>query len=302
MIRTAFLAILSFLTLTPRSFAAPLQVVATTPDLGSIATAVGGDRVEVSSIARPSEDPHFVDARPSFVRRLNQADVLIDGGAQLESGWLPPLLEGARNPKIATDAPGRIVGSTGIALLDVPSQLDRSMGDVHPLGNPHYLLDPLNGKVVAMTIARGFCRVDPEACAGYEERAGKFEALIDAKMSEWAALLAPASGSKVVAYHKNFDYLARRFGLEVIGYLEPKPGIPPSPSHLADLIPRMQAAHVRAILAEPNRERQNPEFVAEKTGATVLWLPIMPGEDKTTDYPSLIDYDVRQLAAVLANR
>jgi len=284
---------------TPASGADKIQVVATTPDLASIARAVGGDTVEVTALARPTEDPHFVDPKPSYILRLNKADVLIEGGATLEAGWLPPLLDGARNPRIALGAPGRVVASQGISLLEVPAALDRSMGDVHPYGNPHYLLDPVNAQTVAQTIAGALCGVDHDHCDGYEARARQFRAAIDAKLPQWQSALSGARGQKVVTYHKNFDYLARRFGLDVVDTLEPKPGIPPSPTHLAELIPKMKAQGVRLIIVEPNREQRSPEFVAEKTGARVLLLPIMPGDGEAVDYIGLIDYDVQQLQGAL---
>ena len=284
----------------PAAAADRLKVAATTADLGAIATAVGGDAAEVTTIARPTEDPHFVDAKPSFIRLLNQTDVLIEGGAALEVGWLPPLLDSARNPRIAAGAPGRIVASEAVELKDVPSRLDRSLGDVHPYGNPHYLLDPLNGRLVAGAIARGLCAADAAHCDVYTANAARLTAALDAKMPEWERALAPARGQKVVSYHKDFDYLADRFGLEVIGNLEPKPGIPPSPTHLAELGPRMQAAKVRAILVEPYRERQTPAFVADKTGAKVVVLPIMPDGNDAKDYVGLIDHDVQALAKALA--
>lgn len=278
-----------------------LRVVATTPDLAAIARAVGGDRVDVSAIARPTEDPHFVDAKPSFVRTLNDADVLVEGGAMLEAGWLPPLVDAARNPAIAPGAAAHVVASQGITLRDVPTALDRSMGDVHPLGNPHYLLDPLNAKTAAGTIAAGLCAVDAASCAQYREGAARFAAAIDAKLPEWQARLAPAKGAKVVTYHKTFDYFADRFGLQVVDNLEPKPGIPPSPTHVAELVPKMQREQVKLVLIEPNRERQTPEFIAGKTGARVVPLPIMPGGDEAADYVALIDYDVGQVADAVAS-
>jgi ABC-type Zn uptake system ZnuABC Zn-binding protein ZnuA len=287
---------------TPASAADKLRIVATTPDLASIAQAVGGDAVEVTAIARPTEDPHFVDAKPSYILLLNKADMLIEGGAALEAGWLPPLLDSARNPRIALGAPGRVVASQGISLLEVPTVADRSMGDVHPFGNPHYLLDPANAAIVAQTVADALCGVDHEHCDDYEARARQFRAAIDAKLLEWQSLLSTARGEKIVTYHKDFDYFAQRFGLDVAGTLEPKPGIPPSAAHLAALIPRMKAQNVRLIIVEPNRERQNPEFVAEKTGARVLLLPIMPGGEGTVDYIGLIDYDVRQVAGAVGAR
>ncbi len=277
-----------------------LKVVATTADLAAIAVAVGGDAAEVTILARPTEDPHFVDGKPSFIRILNQADVLIEGGATLEAGWLPPLVDSARNPRIAVGGRGRIVASDAVTLKDVPTRLDRSQGDVHPYGNPHYLLDPVNGGLVAGAIARGLCAVDGPHCDAYNANAARFTAALDAKMPEWQRALAPARGQKIVSYHKNFDYLAERFGLEVVDHLEPKPGIPPSPTHLAELVPRMQAAKVRAILIEPYRERQTPEFVAEKTGAKIVVLPIMPESRDAPDYIGFIDHDVHVLAKALA--
>jgi zinc/manganese transport system substrate-binding protein len=283
----------------PAAGADRLKVVATTADLAAIATAIGGDATEVTTIARPTEDPHFVDAKPSFIRMLNQADVLIEGGAALEAGWLPPLLDSARNPRIAVGTPGRIVASDAVELKEVPSRLDRSLGDVHPYGNPHFLLDPLNGRLVAAAIGRGLCAADGARCEAYTANAARFTAALDAKMPEWQQALAPARGPKIVSYHKNFNYLADRFGLEIVGNLEPKPGIPPSPTHLAELVPRMQAEKVRAILIEPYRERQTPDWLAEKTGAKIVVLPIMPESRDAPDYIAFIDHDVHALAKAL---
>lgn len=296
---TRIVPMLMLLAAMPAAAADKLRAVATTPDLAAIARSVGGEAVDVKALARPGEDPHFVDAKPSFIVTLNKADVLIEGGAGLEAGWLPPLLDGARNPRLALGTPGRIVASQGLALLEVPTQLDRSLGDVHPYGNPHYLLDPVMGQTVAHTIARGLCAVDGPRCADYEARATRFAADIDVRLPGWRAALAPARGQKVVTYHKNFDYFLERFDLALAGTLEPKPGIPPSPTHLTALVPRMKAAQVRAIIIEPYRDRQTPDFVAEKTGARVVVLPIMPDGADAPDYPGLIDHDVRQLAATL---
>lgn len=276
---------------------AKLAVVATTPDLAALARAVGGEDVRVEAIARPTEDPHFVDAKPSYAKLLNGAGLLIEGGAGLESGWLPPLLETARNPKLAPGAPGRVVASSGINLRDVPSQLSRAQGDVHPFGNPHYLLDPGNGGIVAGTIAAALAAVDPAHAERYRTNLERFRTALAAKVAEWDALMRPHHGLKIVTYHKNFDYLAARFGLEVFAALEPKPGIPPSPRYVAELIPRMQEAKVGLVVVEPNRERQVPDFVAAKTGARVLALPIMPGVPEAPEYLDLIDYDLKRIAA-----
>ncbi len=283
----------------PGGAADRLRVVATTADLGAITTAVGGDAVEVTVLARPTEDPHFVDAKPSFIRLLNQADALVEGGAALEAGWLPPLLDGARNARVATGAPGRIVASTGVTLREVPSQLDRSLGDVHPFGNPHYLLDPLNAKIAARTIADGLCAIDGARCATYRGGAERFGVTIDEKLTGWQRTLAPARGVKVLTYHKDFDYFADRFGLEVLATLEPKPGVPPSPTHLTELVPRAQAAGVRLILIEPYRDRRTADLVAGKIGARVLLVPMMPDGRDATDYVGTIDGAVQQIAGAL---
>ncbi len=280
--------------------AAKLAVVATTADLGALARAIGGDDVDVAAIARPTEDPHFVDAKPSYAKLLNGADVLIEGGAALEAGWLPPLLATARNPKIATGAPGRVVASAGITLEDVPSELSRAQGDVHPFGNPHYLLDPMNGGIVAGTIADALAAVDAVHAEHYRANLERFRSALQKKLGEWQELARPLRGLAVVTYHKNFDYLAKRFGIVIVDNLEPKPGIPPSPAHVAELVPRMRTAKAKLVLIEPNRERQVADFVAEQAGARVVVLPIMPGVPEAAEYLDLIDYDLRQIAAAAA--
>jgi zinc/manganese transport system substrate-binding protein len=280
---------------------AKLNVVATLPDYGAIAEFIGGANVKVTSLARGTEDPHFVDARPSFIRVLNQADVLIEGGAELETGWLPPLVNNARNAKILADAPGHVVLSRGLKLLGVASgPLDRSQGDVHPAGNPHYNLDPANGKPMATTIAATFIKLDPANAAGYEANLKRFSELLDAKLVEWTRLMEPFRGTKVITYHKSFDYLLARFGLELTGTLEPKPGIEPSPTHINSLIPRAKAEGVKLILIEPNRSRKTPSYVAEAVGAKLVILPgLVGGAPGAGSYIELIDHDVRTLAAAL---
>lgn len=276
-----------------------LKVVATTADLAAVARAVGGDDVDVTTLARPTEDPHFVDAKPSFIRVVNQADVLIEGGASLEAGWLPPILDSARNPRISAGAPGLIIAAQGIRLLEVPTQLDRSMGDVHPQGNPHFMLDPVAAGTVAGNVQAGFCAVDGARCPAYQAGLRRFRDAVDARLAAWQAALAPFRGTKVVTYHKDYDYFFERFGMEIAGTLEPKPGIPPSPTHLTELIPRMRAQRVRLIVIEPFRERSNPDFVAENTGARVLVLPTMPDGKDAPDYLAHIDADIRRLVEAL---
>lgn len=276
---------------------AALEVVATTPDFGAIASAIGGDKVHVVSLARGTEDPHFVDAKPSFIRTLNKADILIDGGAELEIGWLPPLVSGARNRKILQGGEGRVDGSEGIPLLEVPAgTVNRADGDVHTSGNPHYLLDPNNGILVARHLAAHFSKTDPTNAATYQKNLASFEADLNVKMKEWAKLLEPYQGAKVLTYHKSFEYFARHFGLDIAGQIEPKPGIEPSPTHISTLIPKMKEAGVRLEIVEPNRPRKTAEYIAKNLGVKVVYLPILVGgNDEATDYIKLLDYNVRSV-------
>jgi zinc/manganese transport system substrate-binding protein len=260
-----------------------LNVVATTPDLASLARDIGGTAVDVKVLAKPTEDPHFVDAKPSHIVTLNRADVLIDGGAELELGWLPPLLESARNQKIASGAPGRISASLGVKMLEVPTTFDRSKGDVHALGNPHFLLDPANAKIVAAQIADHFAKVSPESAELFRTNLRTFNTTLDAKLVEWQKQLEPFRGAKIVTYHKDFVYLAERFRLVVVNTLEPKPGIAPSPSHLAKVIGEMRAASAKVILVQPFQNRKTAETVARQTSATVLDLSQQPGAVKGVD-------------------
>lgn len=276
---------------------AQLRVVATTPDLASVAREIGGDRVNVVALAKPTEDPHYVDAKPSHIVTLNRADALIEGGAELEIGWLPPLLENSRNRKIAAGAPGRIVASDGIKMLEVPTSFDRSKGDVHSLGNPHFLIDPVDVKIIASNIADHFARIDPRSAATYRANLARFNAKLDAKLAEWQRQLAPYRGAKIVTYHKDFVYLANRFGLDVVGTLEPKPGIAPSPAHLAQVIGRMRSTNAKVILVQPYQSRRTAETVARQTGALVLHVSQQPGaRDNTATYFDMMDNLVNTLA------
>ncbi len=256
---------------------AKLNVVATTPDFGALAQQIGGDKVDVFTIARPTEDPHFVDAKPSFVVKLNRADALIEGGAELELGWLGALLDKARNEKLAAGKPGRIVASEGVQLLEVPTALDRSKGDIHAAGNPHYTTDPLNAKIVAAHIANAFSQLDPKSASVFKASLDKFSHDIDAKMPEWTRSLAPLKGKRVVAYHNAWPYFAQRFDILIDLFLEPKPGIPPSPSHLAGVVGTMKAENVKIILVEPYRDRRYAETVASHADAIVVDVAPYPG-------------------------
>jgi zinc/manganese transport system substrate-binding protein len=276
---------------------AQLRVVATTPDLASVAREIGGDRVNVVALAKPTEDPHFVDAKPSFIVTLNRADALIEGGAELELGWLPPLLENARNGKIASGARGRIVASEGIGLLEIPTSFDRSKGDIHSLGNPHFMIDPVSVKIVAANIANHFAQLDPASAATYRSNLARLNARLDTKLAEWQRQLAPFRGAKIVTYHRDFIYLARRVGLSLGDELEPKPGSAPSPAHLAQVIGEMKANNAKVILVQPFQNRKTAQTVARQTGATVLDTPQQPGAAaNTSTYFDMMDNLVRGLA------
>jgi zinc/manganese transport system substrate-binding protein len=283
------------------SFAhAKLNVVATLPDFAAVARDIGGDKVDITTLAKPTEDPHFVDPRPSFVVKLKAADVLIEGGAELEIGWLPPLLQNARNARIESGGPGRVVASTGIRLMNVPTNLSRAAGDVHALGNPHFMVDPIIAKVVAQNIAATFAKLDAANAAFYTANYQKFEATINAKLQDWGRAMLPFKGQSVVAYHDSWVYFAHRFGLIIDLFLEPKPGIPPSPSHLAEVIGKMKESHVKAIIVEPYQNRKIAEKVASSTGAKVVDFAQFPGALPNTDsYVALIDALVSHLSAAL---
>jgi zinc/manganese transport system substrate-binding protein len=280
---------------------AKLNVVATTPDLGAIAREIGGDQIELTTLAKPTEDPHFVDAKPSFIVKLNRADVLVEGGAELEIGWLPALLDQARNDKLAAGAPGRVVCANGVQLLDVPSTLDRSKGDIHAAGNPHYVVDPVNAKTVAQNITEALSKSDPKSAAYFGANLKKFTDTIDVKLGEWQKTLAPFRGRRVVAYHDSWPYFGNRFGLRIDLFLEPKPGIPPTPAHLAGVIATIKAENVRVIMVDPYLNRRTAETVARNTGATVVDVSQFPGALKGTEggYIPLIDHLVNSLAKAL---
>ncbi len=280
---------------------AKLNVVTTTPDLAAIAHEVGGERVTVVALARPMEDPHFVAAKPSFVVKLNRADVLIEGGAELELGWLSALVDQTRNPRIRPGAAGRVAVARAVRLLEVPTTLDRSRGDIHALGNPHFMTDPLNGRAAARLIAEAFCQIDPAAGEAYRAALAQFESRLETKLADWEKRLGPFRGARVAAYHNTWPYFAGRFGLRSDLFLEPKPGIPPTPASLAGVIAQMKADKVRAIIVEPYQNRRTAEKVATETGAVVLDFTQYPGGVKGTDkgYIELIDHLVGTLAAAL---
>jgi zinc/manganese transport system substrate-binding protein len=281
---------------------AKLNVVATTPDLASIAREIGGDHIELTTLAKPTEDPHFVDAKPSLIVKLNRADVLIEGGAELEIGWLPRLLDEARNPRLAAGAPGHVVCSQGVPLKEIPATLDRSKGDIHAAGNPHYVVDPVNAQIVARNIAEALCALDDKSAEAFRAGLKKFTEALDAKMVEWQKKLEPFKGQQVVAYHNSWLYFGDRFGLKIDLFLEPKPGVPPTPRHLAEVIVKMRQDKVHVILVDPYLDRRTAEAVAGKTDATVVDVAQFPGGVKGTEggYIALMDYLVNAVAKALA--
>ncbi len=278
-----------------------LSVMTTTQDLASIAQSVGGDGVSVEALARGYQDPHFVDAKPSFILKLQKADVLVAVGRELEIGWLPPLIQQSRNAKIQVGAAGYIDASLGARILDLPQgQVTRAMGDVHPQGNPHYWLDPENGKVIARQLAQTFVRLRPNDRAGFEKRLSDFESRVNEAEKRWLAAMAPFKGAKIVTYHRSLPNFADRFGLDVVGYVEPRPGIPPSPQHTLDLIAEMKRLNVKVVIVEPYFDVKTPNAIGRATGATVLVMPpSVGGVKEIADYVGLFDYNVALLSDAL---
>ena len=267
-----------------------LRVVATTNDLKWAVEQIGGKNVEVVALMHPLQNPHTVQPRPSFIVQLNRADLLVRIGLDYEETWLPPLVEESRNPKIRRSGVGDVDASIGIPLLEIPQgRVTREQGEVHIFGNPHYWLDPENMKIIARNIANGLRRIDPANADEYERNLKRLERLMDDLLDETLKLAAPLRGEKFVAYHTTWSYLANRYGFRIIGYLEPKPGIPPSASHLADLIVRMRQEKVKVIIKEPFYENRIPNMVAQRTGAKVVEIcPTVGGEPDTETYPKLL--------------
>jgi zinc/manganese transport system substrate-binding protein len=346
--RLSIFAVALFLTaLAPAAPAAAagaktVKVVASLPNLGAIASAVGGDRIELTVIASGTQDAHFVDPKPSYMVKLRAADLLLVNGLDLEIGWIPPLTQGARNNRILAGAPGYVDASTGIAVVEVPSSLSRSEGDVHPYGNPHYLTDPLNAETVAGTIAAALAKADPAGAAAYEENrkafvarlhealfgkdlvglvggaklareaaAGTLDTFLDGtnvggaplatRLGGWLGALRPAHGRPIITYHKDWSYFASRFGVSVVDYVEPKPGIQPSARHLEELVTRLEHGDAKVIVTRPFVEHRSTDMLQEKTGAVILNLPLEVGGDpQAGDFFALFDLITSRLAAALA--
>jgi zinc/manganese transport system substrate-binding protein len=281
--------------------AAGLKVVATTEDLASLAREVGGDKITVTALAKGYQDPHFVDPKPSFILEVNRADLLIVVGRELEIGWLPPLINSARNAKIMPGGNGYLDASLTVKILELPTgQITRAMGDVHPQGNPHYWLDPGNGRKMALAIKEKLSQLDPANKATFDARYADFDQRLAAAERKWDAAMAPYKGTKIVTYHRSWPNFMERFGLNVMGYVEPKPGIPPSPSHTIDLIGEMKAQGVKLIVVEPYFDLKTPQSITNQIGGTVLVLaPSVGGEKEVTDYIKLFDYDVNLIVTAL---
>ena len=299
--RTSFLLLLAA-ALPLAGAAKKLNVITTTEDLAAIAREVGGDRITVDAIARGYQDPHFVEPKPSFLLKLQRADLLVLVGRQLEIGWLPPLITQSRNANLQPGAAGYFDASLTCEILEIPDrEVTRAMGDVHPVGNPHYWLDPENGRRIAAALQQKLSQLQPGDAGHFAGRFQDFDRRLHEAGKRWDAQMAPYRGRKVVTYHNSWPNFAKRFGLDVVGYEEPKPGIPPSPSHTLQLIGFMKRENIKLILVEPYFDLRTPNSIAQQTGGQVVVLmPSVGGLKDIKDYFQLFDYDVNLLAGVFA--
>lgn len=280
---------------------ATVKVVSSIATLGSLAREVGGDRVSVEALSKGYQDPHFVEAKPSLMLVLNRADLLLHVGLELEIGWLPVLVQGSRNPRIQSGEPGNLDCSQAIPVLDVPQhKIDRSMGDIHPGGNPHYWLPPDSAKALARLIADRLSQLDPEGKAIFQANLKTFEERVAAREKQWAPLLARLKGTKVATYHRSWTYVSKWLALDEVGYVEPKPGITPDPAHLMKLIGKMRKEGARILLVESYYNRGTARLVAEKAGATMLTLPTDVGASgEIKSWFELVDGVLGELAGAL---
>lgn len=281
----------------PSRAASPLQVMTATTDLAALAQEIGGDKVSIESIARGYQDPHFVEAKPSFLLNLRKTELLIVVGLDLEIGWLPPLITQSTNPKIQVGAPGYFDASRFAQILEVPAgQVSRAEGDVHPQGNPHYWLDPQNGLRIAKGIQTKLSEMRPGDAAYFAQRYSAFEQRLKQADQKWLEEMKPYAGRKIVTYHRSWPNFAKHFNLNVIGYVEPRPGIPPSPQHTVALISQMKSENVKIIAVEPYFDLKTPNAIARGSGGQVVVLiPSVGGEKEISDYFKLFDYDIAKL-------
>ncbi len=276
--------------------AAKIKVVTVTTDLAALTKAVGGDRVEVESLMRGYQDPHTVEVKPSYMLKLKKADLFIKVGLDFEL-WSPVIVDGSRNPKIFPGTQGYLDASRGVEILEVPTaRMDRSMGDIHLYGNPHYWQDPLNGKVILENITNALTRISPDDADYFRKNKEAYAKKIDEALQRWLSIMEPYRGTKVVTYHSSWPNFAKRFGLQIVGFIEPKPGVPPSPSYILSLIERMKREGVKIIIMEPYFQQDIPRLVAEKTGAKIVVLPPSVGGEKgADDYIALFDHNLGKL-------
>jgi zinc/manganese transport system substrate-binding protein len=267
----------ALLTFTPAAYA-NVNVVTTTQDLAALTQAVGGSNVTVAYIARGDMDPHFVDAKPSYMLKLSSAQLVVAVGMELEVGWLPSLLTGSRNPKVATGTPGYLDASTAITPIEVPSgTIDRSRGDLHPQGNPHYWLNPENGRKVAHAIEARLEQLDPANASAYKANLATFDSQLTAKEAQWTSQMAGLKGTNIIGYHSTFDYFAAAYGLNVVGFVEPKPGIPPTPQHTLELAALAKSSSVKLVLVESYHNPADAGPIASASGAKVVTVPSSVG-------------------------
>jgi zinc/manganese transport system substrate-binding protein len=283
--------------------AAKIRVVATLTDTADFAREIGGDHVEVFSLATGVEDTHGVPMKPSFVPVMNRADLMVSVGFGCEHAFLPALLEASKNPRIQPGKPGYVDCSPGIAPLAVPKSTDHSEGDVHPYGNPHYMLDPVLAKTAIQHIYESLVATAPQYQADFTRNRDAYLAKLDAKIVQWQAEAKGLKGVKFISYHEEWEYFAERFGMKVYDTIELKPGIDPTPRHIEQLITGMKAEHVPIVVREPQFPEKVPALIARQTGATLLKLPIMPGGVPHTDtYIEMMDYIVHTMVAAQAKR
>ena len=278
-----------------------LKVITTLTDLASLTHEVGGDKVDVEALAKGYQDPHFVDPKPSFLLKLRHADLLISVGLELEIGWLPPLITQSGNGNIQPASPGFLDASQFAEILEIPQgAVTRAEGDVHPLGNPHYWLDPDNGRRIAKGIANKLAEMDPTDRAYFQQREQDFEKRLAEAEKKWQIQMAPYRGRKIVTYHRSWPNFAKHFGLDVIGYIEPRPGIPPTPSHTIELVNLMKRENTKIELIEPYFDVKTPDSIASMTGGkVVVMMPSVGGKPEITDYFKLFDYDIGVLSQAL---
>jgi len=294
-------AVLLVAALVPATASAALKVVTTTEGLASLAREVAGADAQVTALSRGIQDPHFVDANPTLALRLRDADLLVDVGLDLEVGWLPPLVNQSRNADIQPGGRHRLTAAAAVTVLDVPTgPVDRSMGDLHAGGNPHFLADPRRAVKVAQAIARKLAELDPDHASGYAERAGAFGARIEAALARWKAELLPLQGRKVFSHHRTLSYFHDWTGLVDGGALEPRPGTPPPPAHLARLVEVAKRDGVKAIVVESYYDTRSGEQVARLTGARLVAIPgDVGGDPAAKSYESWVDLLVRRVVDAL---